>query len=147
VHSGSWQIGKKDFQTERGNRSTHINSIISTDWLPRGLAYAKARESLHLQVRIRIGFILLLLVWFGFGQCCGSGMFIPDPDFLPIPDPGSWIPDPKTSTKERGEKSFVVIPFCSHKFHIIENNFIFEMLKKKNLAQFSKNYRYAKICH
>jgi hypothetical protein len=30
VHSGSWQIGKKDFQTERGNRSTHINSIIST---------------------------------------------------------------------------------------------------------------------
>ncbi len=23
------------------------------------------------------------------GQCCGSGMFIPDPDFLPIPDPGS----------------------------------------------------------
>jgi hypothetical protein len=30
-------------------------------------------------------------------QCCGSVMFIPDPDFLPIPDP-------KTSTKERGEK-------------------------------------------
>ncbi len=32
-------------------------------------------------------------------QCCGSGMF--------IPDPGSWflpIPDPKTATKERGEK-------------------------------------------
>jgi hypothetical protein len=38
---------------------------------------------------------------------------IPDPDFYPsrIPDPGSWIPDPKTATKERGEKKFVVIPF------------------------------------
>jgi hypothetical protein len=29
-------------------------------------------------------------------QCCGSGMF---------------IPDPKTATKERGEKKFVVKPF------------------------------------
>jgi hypothetical protein len=46
-------------------------------------------------------------------QCCGSGMFIPDPGswFLPIPDPGSQIPDPKTATKERGEKKFVVITF------------------------------------
>ncbi len=46
-------------------------------------------------------------------QCCGSGMFIPDPGswFLPIPDPGSRIPDPKTATKERGEKKLVVIPF------------------------------------
>jgi hypothetical protein len=40
-------------------------------------------------------------------------MFIPDPGslFLPIPDPGSRIPDPKTATKERGEKKLVVIPF------------------------------------
>ncbi len=32
---------------------------------------------------------------------------IPDPDFYPsrIPDPGSRIPDPKTATKERGEKN------------------------------------------
>jgi hypothetical protein len=53
-------------------------------------------------------------------QCCGSGMFIPDPDFYPsrisdpgsrISDPGSRIPDPKTATKERSEKKFVVIPF------------------------------------
>ncbi len=39
---------------------------------------------------------------------------IPDPDFYPsrirIPDPGSRIPDPKTATKERGEKKLVVIP-------------------------------------
>ncbi len=46
-------------------------------------------------------------------QCCGSGMFIPDPGtwFLPIPNPGSRIPDPKTATNERGEKKLVVIPF------------------------------------
>jgi hypothetical protein len=30
---------------------------------------------------------------------------------LPITDPGSRIPDPKTATKERGEKKFGVIPF------------------------------------
>ncbi len=43
----------------------------------------------------------------------GSRMFIPDPGswFLPVPDPGSLISDPKTATKERGEKKFVVIPF------------------------------------
>ncbi len=33
-------------------------------------------------------------------------MFSPDPDFYP-----SWIPDPKTATKERDEKKVVVIPF------------------------------------
>ncbi len=47
----------------------------------------------------------------------------PDPGswFLPIPDPGSRIPDPKTAMKDRGEQKFVVIPFCwSHKFHKIE---------------------------
>jgi hypothetical protein len=31
-------------------------------------------------------------------QCCGSGI-------SDISDPGSLIPDPKTATKERGEKS------------------------------------------
>jgi hypothetical protein len=38
---------------------------------------------------------------------------IPDPDSYPsrTPDPGSRIPDPKTATKERGEKKFFVIPF------------------------------------
>jgi hypothetical protein len=40
-------------------------------------------------------------------------MFIPDPDFYPsrIPDLGSRIPDPKTATKERGEKKLDVKPF------------------------------------
>jgi hypothetical protein len=56
-------------------------------------------------------------------------MFIPDPgsSFLPIPDP-------KTAAKERGEKKSVVIPY--HKFHIIENYFIFEMPKKNILDNF-----------
>jgi hypothetical protein len=46
-------------------------------------------------------------------QCCGSRMFIPDPDFHPsrIPDLGSWIQDPKTGTKKRGEKILYVKPF------------------------------------
>jgi hypothetical protein len=39
-------------------------------------------------------------------QCCGSGMFIPDPDFYPF-----LIPDPKTAIKERGEKKLFVKPF------------------------------------
>ncbi len=76
-------------------------------------------------------------------QCGGSGLFIPDPgsDFYPsripdlgsrIPDLGSRISDPKTATKERGGKKFVVIPvYCSHKFHKIANYFILLMLKKK----------------
>jgi hypothetical protein len=47
-------------------------------------------------------------------------MFIPDPGSRilifthpgsRIPDLGSRIPDPKTATKERGEKKLVVIPF------------------------------------
>ncbi len=37
-------------------------------------------------------------------QCCGSGMFIPDPGswFLPIPDPGSRIPDPGSRIPDPG---------------------------------------------
>jgi hypothetical protein len=43
-------------------------------------------------------------------QCYGSGMFNPDPGsrFLPLPNPGSRIPDAKTATKERGEAQFVI---------------------------------------
>jgi hypothetical protein len=61
----------------------------------------------------------------------------------------SRIPDPKSATKERGEKKTFVIPFCSHKFHRTENYFIFEMLKKKMWPVFKEIYRtfYPKICH
>jgi hypothetical protein len=42
-------------------------------------------------------------------QFCGSGMFIPDPGsrILIFTHPGSRIPDPKTATKERGEKNLL----------------------------------------
>ncbi len=57
----------------------------------------------------------------------------PDPDFLPIPDPGSRIPDPgKNSNKREGWKKICCHNFlCSHKFHKIANYFSFEVLKKK----------------
>jgi hypothetical protein len=61
-------------------------------------------------------------------------MFFPDPDFYP-----SRIPDPKTATNERGEKKINCYTFfSSHKFHKIENYFIFEMLKKKIWANFQR---------
>ncbi len=60
----------------------------------------------------------LLLTWMfscSLKQCCGSGMFVPVPRswFLPIPDPGSQVPDPgsKNSNKREGWKIFFVIPF------------------------------------
>jgi hypothetical protein len=52
--------------------------------------------------------------------------------------PGSRIPDPKTATKERGEKNCCHTLFCSHKFHIIENYYVFELLKKKIWANFQR---------
>jgi hypothetical protein len=59
--------------------------------------------------------------------------------------PGSRIQ--KEQQKRGVKKDLLSYLFCSHKFHKIENYFIFEMLKKKNLGQFSKNYRtfYPKI--
>jgi hypothetical protein len=66
-------------------------------------------------------------------------MFNPNPYFIPIPDLGARILNPKTSTKERDEKKLVVIPFfCGHKFHKIENSFIFDLLKKKILPSFQR---------
>ncbi len=77
-------------------------------------------------------------------QCCGSGMFIPDPGswILPIPDPGSRISDPgsKNSNKRERWKIFFCLTFlCSHKFHKIVNYFSFEVLKKKIWANFQRN--------
>ncbi len=80
-----------------------------------------------------------------FYQYCGSVPPVlrirdvyPGSWFLPIPDPGSRIPDPKTSTKGRVEKKCLSNIFCSHKFHKIVNYFIFEMLKKKFWANFQR---------
>ncbi len=51
---------------------------------------------------------------------------IPDPDFYP-----SRISDPKTATKERGEKFSYHNFLCSHKFLKIANYFSFGVPKKK----------------
>ncbi len=67
------------------------------------------------------------LIWYNH-QGCGSGMFIPDP---PIPYLGS-----KNSNKREGWTKIVVIPF----FGAI-NLFLFLKCWRKNLGQFSKNYR------
>jgi hypothetical protein len=68
------------------------------------------------------------------------GSQIPDPDFYSsrIPDPGFRIPDPKTVTKDRGEKKICQTIFCSHKFHKTEYYFILDMLKKKNWPNFPR---------
>jgi len=86
-------------------------------------------------------------------------MFIPDPDFYPsrIPDLGSRIPDPKTATKERGEKNcyntlFVVTNFTKlnlilflkclrNKFRIIFKELrVIEVFTQKVFTKLSKIY-------
>ncbi len=82
---------------------------------------------------------------FGFERCCGSGMFVPDPDFYPsrIPDPGARISDlEKQKSKREGWKKICChIFFFSHKYHKIENYFTFWTGEENNLGQFTKNYR------
>jgi hypothetical protein len=51
----------------------------------------------------------------------------------------SRIPDPKTASKERGEKIFCHTFLCRHKFHKIKNYFSFEVLKKKIWANFQRS--------
>jgi hypothetical protein len=40
------------------------------------------------------------------GQCCGTGMFILDPDIFVIPDPGN-----NDSKKEKGKKEISCLTF------------------------------------
>ncbi len=72
-------------------------------------------------------------------------MFIPDPGswFLPIPDPGSRIPDLgsriQKQQQKRGVKKIWCHTFlCSHKFHKLVYYFSFEVLKKKIWANFQR---------
>ncbi len=75
-----------------------------------------------------------------FNQCCGSGMFIPDPWswFLPIPDPGSKISNKREGWKKINCHTFI----CCHKFHKIDNYFIFAMLLKKIWTHFQRIIEY-----
>jgi hypothetical protein len=61
------------------------------------------------KLKVRKTLISTNVIFFNLLPCVadpGCLSRIPDPDFYPsrIPDPGSRIPDPKTATKERGEK-------------------------------------------
>ncbi len=53
--------------------------------------------------------------------------------FLSIPDPGS-----KNSNKRERGKNCCPTFSCSYKYHKIETYFIFELVKKKKLGQFTK---------
>jgi hypothetical protein len=55
-----------------------------------------------------------------------------------IPDMGSRIPDPGSTSKEEGENIGCLTFLCSHNFHKIVNYFIFEKLSqlKKNSSIF-----------
>jgi hypothetical protein len=53
-----------------------------------------------------------------------------------------FIPDPKTATKERGEKFFCHSFLFSHKFNKIEHYFSFEELKKKFGSIFKELYNF-----
>ncbi len=58
-------------------------------------------------------------------QCCRSGMLIPDLIFI---HPGSRIQ--QLHQKRREKNFFCPTIFCSHQYHKIVNNFIFEQVKK-----------------
>jgi hypothetical protein len=79
---------------------------------------------------------LLLVIGTKFGvsytppftpQCCGFGVFIPDPEFYP-----SRISDPTTA----GGGIYCLTFSCSHKFQKIENNFFYNTLKKIDPTDF-----------
>ncbi len=68
-------------------------------------------------------------------------MFIPDPGswFLPIPDPGSRIPDSKTATTERGEKKIFVLTFyAATNFSKLQIILVLECWRKKIWANFQR---------
>ncbi len=112
---------------------TSFQRIQIQTWI-NTMCCVKSEKKLEQERRVTPVFLM-------YSQCGGSGMFIPDPGswFLPIPDPGSRIPDPKTATKERGEKKLDVKPFyLATKFNKIVNYFSFEVLKKKIWPNFQR---------
>jgi hypothetical protein len=72
-------------------------------------------------------------------QCCGSGILSRIPIFCT--HSGSRISDPKTKTKERGEKKLVCNPFFVATNFTKLKLFYFLNAEEKTLGQFSKNYR------
>jgi hypothetical protein len=64
-------------------------------------------------------------------------MFIPDPDFYPSRIP-NLVSRTQKQQQKKGVKKFLSYIFYSHKFHKIENYFIFEKLKKKIGVSFQR---------
>ncbi len=69
--------------------------------------------------------------------------------FPSVADPGCLSRIQKQQQKRGVKKICCQTFFCTHKFHEIENYFIFLNAEEKNLGQFSKNYItfYPKNCH
>ncbi len=61
--------------------------------------------------------------------------------FLPIPDPGTRIPDPKTAIKERGEKKIYFHRFFGGTNFTKCKIILFLNCRRKKLGQILKNYR------
>jgi hypothetical protein len=68
------------------NPGSHRGLFLICQTLDVGMSRTEEAESEKALTRITI-----YLNYSSISQCCGSGMFIPDPDFHPsrIPDPGS----------------------------------------------------------
>ncbi len=71
--------------------------------------------------------------------------WIADPGCFPgIPDPDFYPSRIQNQQQKRGAKKNLLsyFFFCSHKFHKIENYFVFEMLKKKFGQIFKQLYNF-----
>jgi hypothetical protein len=120
----TWTDYKSGFGGKFGIQEDRQGGHIKVNWLPntsRVVDPDRVGSASVCQIRIGIGIQ---------GSVRIRDVY-PGSRILIFTHPGSL--DPKTASKEGGEKKLVVIPgfYCSHKFHKIENYFIFEMLKKK----------------
>jgi hypothetical protein len=112
------------FKNIRKNSCLIRNRIRIRNQLKRRIRIRKKPFRIHITANISLHLLAALIERLILLQCCGSGMF--------IPDPGS-----KNSNKREGLKKICChIFFCSHNLHKTENYFIFEMLKKKIWASF-----------
>ncbi len=81
----------------------------------------------------------------GLNVNSGFGMFIRAPRSCLLP---SRIPDQPT-TKKKGKELVVLPSFCSHKFQIIKNYFLFQQAQNILFSHFTKNWSIfnPKICY
>ncbi len=131
---------------DMGSPNKLTNSIFNL-WVPVFSGVCKyfslrMRGFVHLNYGYRSVFVIGYCINFSWKlkkkkQCCGSGMFVPDPDIVHI---GS-----NNSNKREGGQICCLTFFVSHKFDKIENCFIFEHLRTiKNYCLFHpKNWHQA----